>query len=127
MAKQESSNTINMHGGIYINNIEHIEHFHAPTDNSTDNSTNPTQVNNTLVAQKSLINDLLPVFFNKEEAVRQFLQEIQGREERGIVKLVKELVGRGVIAEEMSHKNLYDILTRHKLYRFTLSNWNKQL
>ena len=48
MAKQQKANTVNMHGGIYINNIEHIEHFHAPTDNSTDNSTNPTQVNNTI-------------------------------------------------------------------------------
>lgn len=75
----------------------------------------------------SIVKELMPVFFNKEDAARQFLQEIQGREGKGVVKLVKELVKKGAIIEELSHKYLYDILTRHGLYSFSLTNWNKQL
>ncbi len=125
MAKQESANTINMHGGIYINNIEHIEHFHAPTDNSTDNSSNPTQVNNTLVAQESLINDLMPIFNNKEEEVQKFISAIKGQSGRAIANLAKLLVDGGVISQRMSRKPLFEILQKHNLYTNTQSNWNQ--
>lgn len=125
MAKQESANTINMHGGIYINNIEHIEHFHAPTDNSTDNSSNPTQVNNTLVAQESLINDLMPIFNNKEEEVQKFISAIKGQSGRAIANLAKLLVDGGVISQRMSRKPLFEILQKHNLYTHTQSNWNQ--
>lgn len=96
-------------------------------DASTDQSQHPTQVNNNLVVQESLISELLPIFMNNREAAAEFLQDIREAKPTDITKRVKLLVKEGTISEEMSHKDLYDILFKYHYYDRTLQNWNSQL
>ena len=125
MAKQQKpANTVNMHGGIYINNIEHIEHFHAPTDNST----NPTQVNAVMSADNAdIIQELLLVFKGDAANAQSFLSSIRGALPTQVTALVNDLTMQNLIVKELRFKHLWHILNRHGLYAPTLQNWNKQI
>lgn len=125
MAKQQKpANTVNMHGGIYINNIEHIEHFHAPTDNST----NPTQVNAVMSADNAdIIQDLLLVFKGDAANAQSFLSSIRGALPTQVTALVNDLTMQNLIVKELRFKHLWHILNHHGLYAPTLQNWNKQI
>lgn len=74
-----------------------------------------------------LINELLPIFMNNRAAAAEFLQDIREAKPTDITKRVKLLVKEGTISEEMSHKDLYDILFKYHYYDRTLQNWNSQL
>lgn len=125
MAKQQKpANTVNMHGGIYINNIEHIEHFHAPTDNST----NPTQVNAVMSADNAdIIQELLLVFKGDAANAQSFLSSIRGALPTQVTALVNDLTMQNLIVKELRFKHLWHILNHHGLYAPTLQNWNKQI
>lgn len=125
MAKQQNpANTVNMHGGIYINNIEHIEHFHAPTDNST----NPTQVNAVMSADNAdIIQELLLVFKGDAANAQSFLSSIRGALPTQVTALVNDLTMQNLIVKELRFKHLWHILNHHGLYAPTLQNWNKQI
>jgi len=70
---------------------------------------------------------LLPIFGNNRTEVEAFLNAIKGVEQHQITKLVKQLVKRNVIAEEMKSKPLYEVLKKHDLYTRSIQNWNQQL
>lgn len=125
MAKQQKpANTVNMHGGIYINNIEHIEHFHAPTDNST----NPTQVNAVMSADNAdIIQELLLVFKGDAANAQSFLSSIRSALPTQVTALVNDLTMQNLIVKELRFKHLWHILNHHGLYAPTLQNWNKQI
>lgn len=127
-AKQKPASTVNMHGGIYINNIEHIEHFHAPTDNSTDQSTSNTQVNAVVAAENAdIIKELLLVFKGDAANAQSFLSSIRGALPTQVTALVNDLTMQNLIVKELRFKHLWHILNHHGLYAPTLQNWNKQI
>lgn len=99
-------------------------------DASTDQSQHPTQVNAVVVEKEDellLVDDLMPVFMNRREEVERYLKAIMGAKQNDITRITKQLVVARIISEEFSHKYLYDILYKHKIYTCSLSNWNKQL
>ena len=122
------SNAAEWGGGIYINNIEHIEHFHAPTDNSTDQSTSNTQVNAVVAAENAdIIKELLLVFKGDAANAQSFLSSIRGALPTQVTALVNDLTMQNLIVKELRFKHLWHILNHHGLYAPTLQNWNKQI
>lgn len=101
-------------------NVEHID-TQIININSGSKSGNPE------VSDDPIVADLLPIFGNNRTEVEAFLNAIKGVEQRQITRLVKQLVKRNVILEEMKNKPLYDVLNKHNIYICCIQNWNQQL
>lgn len=112
-------------GNITIGKIINV---HAGgTNNEYNYGSQIPEENEVLEEDGSFISELLPIFMNNREAAAEFLQDIREAKPTDITKRVKLLVKEGTISEEMSHKDLYDILFKYHYYDRTLQNWNSQL
>lgn len=96
--------------------------------NSTDNSSNNTQVNAVMAAENdSVAEQLLPIFKGEAEQVQQFLLAIRGAQPSQITALVNDLIKQKKIVADLRFKPLWEILNGHGLYAPSLQNWDKQI
>lgn len=70
---------------------------------------------------------LMPIFYNKEQDVREFLEKIDGRPDTEITDTVHEWVKARKISEKSKGRALWSILHAAKYYSSTESNWNTAL
>lgn len=75
---------------------------------------------------KHLVAELMPIFFNNEEDVRQFLKEIRGMEPQDITDLVNRWVDDKRISDYGNSRKgvLWGILHKAGLYTRSKTNWN---
>ena len=73
-----------------------------------------------------IVSKLLPIFYNKEEDVRQFLNEIRGMATEDITELVNQWVKEKRISDYGNSRKgvLWEILHNAGLYSKSRSNWN---
>lgn len=117
---------LNFFGPTYIAEINNYEEKQKKQEDFDD--CNATEVEATpVVAEDSILEDLMPIFGNNRKEAVKFLDSIKGLEQHQITRLVKQLVKREVISEEMKSKPLYDVLKKHNIYTRTIQNWNSQL
>lgn len=119
--------------GIYNAHVEH-QHIHmdghgtagepaaedADAEKVQDDCTRQEHVDEALVAQ------LMPIFYNNEKNVRQFLTEIRGMEQEAITDLVNRWVKEKRISDYGNSRKgvLWGILHRAGLYTRSKTNWN---
>jgi len=77
--------------------------------------------------EKEIVNQLMPIFYNMEENIWNFMRKIRHAKSTQITAEVNELVEKGVISKQMCHKELWTVLHNNKLYKPSLSNWNQQI
>ena len=72
---------------------------------------------------------LLPIFFNNEDNVRLFLEEIAGMQPNDITDLVNQWVKEKRISDYGSSRkgDLWKILHKAELYPRTIQNWNRRV
>lgn len=70
---------------------------------------------------------LMPIFYNKEQDVREFLEKIDCRPDTEITDTVHEWVKARKISEKSKGRALWSILHAAKYYSSTESNWNTAL
>ncbi len=72
---------------------------------------------------------LLPIFFNNEDNVRLFLEEIAGMQPNDITDLVNQWVKEKRISDYGSSRkgDLWKILHEAELYPRTIQNWNRRV
>lgn len=77
--------------------------------------------------QKQLVGELLPIFRHSHQAVREFLEHINGMKPCKITQHVNRLIRERKVDEELCHRPLWKILHDRDLYKPSESNWNMQL
>lgn len=75
----------------------------------------------------TLLNGILPIFYNDEQEARSFLTKIRGMKGTQITELVRELRAEKKLSEMSCHHPLWQALHDAGMYNATESNWNKQL
>lgn len=83
------------------------------------------EVNDEVEDGEDLVAKLLPIFYNKEEDVRLFLNQIRGMATEDITELVNQWVKEKRISDYGNSRKgvLWGILHKAGLYKRTKSNW----
>ena len=116
---------LNFFGPTYINEINNYESEKMKKEEFAD--AEPVVEVTPATKNEEIIAELLPVFKNDREAAIEFLQDIKDAKPNDITKRVKRLVSKGIIAEDLCHKYLYDTLCKYSYYDKTIQNWNSQV
>lgn len=117
-------------GGI---NIQHVEHLYQADilkqlgielAVKRDHPTEPAAG-----VDDGLVEKLMPIFYNNEADVRQFLTEIHGMATEDITDLVNRWVKDKRISDYGNSRKgvLWGILHEAKLYSKSKSNWNERV
>ena len=90
-------------------------------DGNEDKNDSKEEIN-----QSDLIVKLMPIFYNNEEDVRQFLKEVRGMAQEDITDLVNRWVDDKRISDYGNSRKglLWGILHEAGLYTRTKENWN---
>lgn len=70
---------------------------------------------------------LLPIFYNIEKDVQDFLEKVEGMDDLQITALVREWVKLKKISDQSKKRKLWSVLHAARLYRSTETNWNNQV
>lgn len=105
-----------MNGNNYYNDELIKEDSNQPTPES-----NPANVN--------VIEMLKPLFYNNDDNVTRFLNEIDGMSSNNITDLVNQWVKEKLISDYGNSRkgDLWKILHDAKLYPRTIQNWNRRV
>lgn len=78
---------------------------------------------------EDLVSKLMPIFYNNEEDVWQFLKEIQGMAQEDITDVVNRWVEEKRISDYGNSRKgvLWGILHEAKLYTRSKTNWNERV
>ncbi len=77
--------------------------------------------------EKMTIELLLPVFYNIEQDVKEFLNKIHDRQDTEIIDTVCEFLKARKISDKSKGRPLWRVLHAAKYYRATEANWNTAL
>lgn len=116
---------INMTGGIFIRNIEHVEHLHAVPEKEEKEEVaacEEAEVKLTVEDEEML----LPIFKGSRENLQQFFAEVKGLGPTRITAQVNRWIVDGRI-NKMNMKNLWRILKEKEIYTRTYQAWNVQV
>jgi len=107
---------LEMNGNNYYNDELIQEDSNQPTPES-----NPANVN--------VIEMLKPLFYNNDDNVTRFLNEIDGMSSNNITDLVNQWVKEKLISDYGNSRkgDLWKILHDAKLYPRTIQNWNRRV
>ena len=123
--------------GAFITNLNHLtivmdsegnmkmDAVHAPVMPHTQVDAVPNSQEEDADEEK-LVERLMPIFYNKEEDVRQFLKEIRGMAQEDITDLVNRWVKEKRISNYGNSRKgvLWGILHEAGLYTRSKPNWN---
>ena len=92
-------------------------------------SGNGCQMSDVVEENEEMVEKMKPLFYNNEENVRQFLNEIKGMSPNNITDLVNIWVQDKRISDFGSSRkgDLWKILYEAKLYPRTIQNWNRRV
>lgn len=79
------------------------------------------------VKMEDLADKLLPIFYNDEEEVQEFLKDILGMSAMEITERVNELVEQRKISDVSKRRRLWQALHEAGIYDKSESNWNQQV
>ncbi len=110
---------------------EHVKELEE--ENKLLKNTSPTQKEDdevkrlTQEKEEMTIELLMPIFYNKEQDVREFLEKIDGRPDTEITDTVHDFMKARKISEKSKGRALWSVLHAAKYYSSTESNWNTAL
>lgn len=115
---------ITVNGPMFdIHDNQHV-HIHANGEERSD-----AEETREAPSDEGLVAKLMPIFYNNEEDVRQFLKEIQGMAQENITELVNQWVKDKRISDYGNSKKgkLWGILHETGLYLRSKQNWNERV
>ena len=78
---------------------------------------------------EALVARLMPIFYNKEDDVRQFLTEIRGMADKDITDLVNRWVKEKRISDYGNSRkgDLWEVLNDARIYKSSRQNWCRRV
>lgn len=125
--KNQGIGGITFTGNITVNgpmfDIHDNQHVHIHTNGEERSDAEETRE---APSDEELVKKLMPIFYNKEEDVRQFLKEIRGMAQEDITDLVNRWVDEKRISDYGNSRKgvLWGILHEAGLYTRSKPNWN---
>lgn len=77
--------------------------------------------------EEMIVELLIPIFYNTEQDVKEFLKRIAGRPDTEVIDTVCEFLKERKISEKSKGRPLWSVLHAAKYYSSTESNWNTAL
>lgn len=119
-------------GGINIQNVEHLYQADILKQLGIELEVKQKTEREAAVAvsvDDGLVEQLMPIFYNHEANVRQFLTEIRGMATEDITDVVNRWVKNKRISDYGNSRKgvLWGILHEAKLYSKSKSNWNERV
>lgn len=116
-------------GGINIQNVEHLYQADILKQLGIELEVKRDQTGPAVSVEDGLVEKLMPIFYNNEADVRQFLTEIHGMATEDITDLVNRWVKDKRISDYGNSRKggLWGILHEAKLYSKSKSNWNERV
>lgn len=120
-------------GGINIQNVEHLyqadilKQLGIELEMRTNTEKETSTMGEAAVdADDGLVKSLMPIFYNNEADVRQFLKEIRGMAQEDMTDLVNRWVKEKRISGYGNSRKgvLWGILNKAGLYTRSKQNWN---
>lgn len=107
-------------GNFHFGMVENVKKEKPQEEEKDEEDTKEASSDEELVAK------LMPIFYNNENNVRQFLKEIRGMEQEDITDVVNQWVKYKRISNYGNSRKgvLWGILHEAGLYTKTKSNWN---
>ena len=74
--------------------------------------------------EEMIVELLIPIFYNSEQDVKEFLEKIDGRPDTEIIDTVCEFSKARKLSDKSKGRPLWSVLHAAKYYRATEANWN---